>query len=174
MFPVLQVVTSELPVVPAELKGADVIQVFVGDDLPWDTPTFGGPGFAVLSHASAGLEPREAPFEYTYPRPFQIRWSLGPQEGPTWTDSHSLLPRDLVTEYVEEEDCFSAFSDRYFPCSSTKVGGWPCYIQDAPVVDGQFVLQVASEEKPRWMFGDNGTLYFYHRRGEWGVHGDCY
>lgn len=37
-----------------------------------------------------------------------------------------------------------------------------------------FVFQIGSEEKPNWMWGDNGTGYFYFREGRWTMHWDCY
>jgi hypothetical protein len=174
MIPLLQVVTAELPAVPSELDGVDVVQVFVGQDLPVHTPVFGGPGFAVLGFTAGELEPRDSPFDYACPRPFQIRWSAGRPEGPSWDDASRFLTHELTMEYVKTPDCFEAYYDRYAPCHSTKVGGWPAYIQGAPELLEGFVLQIASEEKPRWMLGDNGNLYFYRRGSEWGVHGDCY
>jgi hypothetical protein len=174
MIPLLQVVTSELPVLPPSLNDVEVLQVFVGDDLPVDTPAFGGPGFSVLTFQAAPLEPRDPPLDYASPRPFQIRWSLGKEEGPSWEDVSDLVPYELLKDFVKEADCFKAYYDRYAPHPTTKVGGWPSYIQGAPGIDAEFVLQVASEEKPRWMLGDNGTLYFFTNGREWGLHGDCY
>lgn len=55
----------------------------------------------------------------------------------------------------------------------TKVGGWPAYVQDSPEIEG-YVLQIGSEEKPGWMWGDNGTGYVYHRDGQWYLYWDCY
>ena len=38
------------------------------------------------------------------------------------------------------------------------------------------MLQIASEEKPRFMIGDNGTMYFYYDKDnkEWFMHWDCF
>ncbi|MGX9292163.1 DUF7021 domain-containing protein [Bacillus sp. A015] len=41
---------------------------------------------------------------------------------------------------------------------------------------GEFMLQIASEEKSRFMIGDNGTMYFYYDKEtkEWLMHWDCF
>ena len=49
--------------------------------------------------------------------------------------------------------------------------GWPAD-QDGVMIQsfsisphhqpGEFMLQIASEEKTRFMIGDNGTMYFYY------------
>jgi hypothetical protein len=44
--------------------------------------------------------------------------------------------------------------------SGTKVGGYPTEIQHSVGLD-DFVFQVGSEEKPRWMWADNGIGYFF-------------
>lgn len=38
------------------------------------------------------------------------------------------------------------------------------------------MLQIASEEKSRFMIGDNGTMYFYYDKDtkEWFMHWDCF
>ena len=174
MTPLLQVVTSELPHVPDPIAACRVAQVFVADEFPVDTPTFSSPHFEIRTYAEEVLEPRESPLEYSTPRPFQIRWSLGEPEGPCWEDASLFASYELITKFVEIDDCFKLYYDRYSPNPNTKVGGWPSYIQGAPAVEGDFVIQVASEGKPRWMVGDCGSLYFFKRDNQWGMHFDCY
>jgi len=174
MTPLLQVIPSELPISLPMLEDFDAVQIFVADDFPIDTPTFSSPQFTVLTHKGRPLSLRDAPFEYAAPRPFQIRWSLGSPEGPCWEEAGCFVAHDLIRDYVKADDCFDAYYDRYSQYHLTKVGGWPAYIQGAPSVDADFILQIASEEKPRWMIGDCGSLYFYKRESEWGMHGDCY
>jgi hypothetical protein len=174
MIPLIQVVTSELPIEVPELSGAEVLQVFLGYELPIGTPVFDDPAFLVLTFSGEPLEPRCAPFDYSVPRPFQIKWNLGAPEGPSWEDAFQFVNRDLIGEFVKDDDCFDAYYDRYSLTHSTKMGGWPSYIQGAPQPIEGFVFQVASEEKPRWMVGDNGTLYFFRKGASWGLHWDCY
>ncbi|WP_342501081.1 DUF1963 domain-containing protein [Bacillus sp. FSL P2-0069] len=57
------------------------------------------------------------------------------------------------------------------------MGGYGAYIQSPPhQQQGEFMLQIASEEKPRFMIGDNGTMYFYYDQEskEWFMHWDCF
>jgi hypothetical protein len=41
---------------------------------------------------------------------------------------------------------------------SSELGECPSYIQGAPELQDGLILQVASEEKPRWMWGEDGKL----------------
>lgn len=94
--------------------------------------------------------------------------------GPAGKDAVSFASHELITEFVKDDDCFDAYYDRYAPSHSTKVGGWPSYMQGAPSQMGSFAFQIDSEEKPAWMLGDNGTMYFFRQNDEWSLHWDCY
>lgn len=51
------------------------------------------------------------------------------------------------------------------PFTFTKTGGYPSYIQSPiSLKEYQYVMQIASEDKPRFMIGDNGNLYLYRSR----------
>lgn len=173
LIPLVQIVTAEIPSVPSELKDCDVLQVFIGEELPVSTPSFESSSFAVLTHRSRFLKPREAPLRSSSPRSMPIRWSLGQPEGPCWEEADRFVDHELTMEFVKDDDCFEAYSDRYGPMAATKVGGWPSYIQGSPEDPGEFVLQIDSEEKANWMVGDVGTLYIYKSGADWGLHWDC-
>jgi hypothetical protein len=171
MIPLLQIRSDELAYRPAALKEWELLNVFIGPDkLPTDLPAENGDGWLVRSYSKLeNLEPLATPAEIAV-RPFPIRWQLSSSEAPIWDDAWEL--HDL-SEFNKLEDAIELFYDRYQAQSRTKVGGWPSYTQGSPGSDG-FVFQIGSEEKPQWMWGDNGSGYFYFRNGKWFLHWDCY
>lgn len=178
MLPLLQAVIDDLPVCPTALQAAKVLQVFADhDELPLDLPAKNGDRFLVVTRGDEPLQPIEPPFKFVMPRPFQIRWQSGAPEGPSWEEAGALalIEPGVLDEFVQLDDCFKMYGDRYYGSSRTKVGGWATFIQGAPELPGQFLLQIASEEKPRWMIGDNGNTYFsLTPEGEWFMNWDCY
>jgi uncharacterized protein YwqG len=171
MTPLLQVRTDELPYRPEPLDGIALFNVFVGPrELPTDLPAENGDGWLLRSYASLdGLSPFVPPGEARV-RAFPVRWHLSEAEGPQWDDACGLYD---LTEFSNLEDATDLFDDRYQQHPHTKVGGWPSYTQGSIGSDG-YVFQIGSEEKPRWMWGDNGNGYFFRREGKWFLHWDCY
>lgn len=171
MVPLLQIRTDELPHRPSALAGIALLNVFVGPRrLPIDLPSENGSGWLLRSYPNlADLTRLALPGESPL-RPFPVRWHPSETEGPQWEEAWSL--HDL-TEFNKLDDAIDLFYDRYTAHTRTKVGGWPSYIQGSPGADG-FVFQIDSEEKPNWMWGDNGIGYFYLRDGKWFLFWDCY
>lgn len=171
MLPLLQVRIDELPYCPQELANLALLNVFIGpEELPLDLPAENGDGWLLRGYPSLdGLVPLSPPCEVAI-RPFPIRWHLSKTEGPQWEDAWPL--HDL-TEFNKLEDAIDLFYDRYDQHARTKVGGWPSCIQGSMGSD-DFVFQIGSEEKPNWMWGDNGKGYFYLRDGKWLMNWDCH
>lgn len=93
-----------------------------------------------------------------------MRWSRHSADGPGWTETLGLVEEGLG----RYDAFFEGWMRRYSRYGATKVGGWPAWIQEPIAIDEEFVFQVSSEEKPRFMVGDNGKLYVYRRDdGEW-------
>jgi uncharacterized protein YwqG len=103
-------------------------------------------------------------------RAFPVRWHLAETEAPVWDDAWGLYD---LTEFNKLDDAIDLFYDRYNQHATTKVGGWPSYIQSSIEFD-EYVFQIGSEEKPQWMWGDAGIGYFYFRQGKWFLYWDCY
>lgn len=173
MLPLLQVRTDELPYVPEQLRGVALFNVFVWPrKLPVNLPAPNGSGWLIRCYRSLDALQPLAGEPKSHVRPFPIRWSLAESEGPGWEDAWGVTD---LSAFNELPDAIDLFYDRYENRSCTKVGGWPSYIQGAPAENsGDFVFQIGSEEKPNWMWGDNGIGYFYFRGGEWVMRWDCY
>lgn len=173
MLPLLQVRTDELPYVPKQLKDVALFNVFCGPrKLPIDFPAASGSGWLIRCHSSLEALRPLAGDPKSHLRQFPIRWSLAEGEGPGWEDAWGVTD---LSAFNDLSDAIDLFYDRYKHCSSTKIGGWPSYIQGAPGQSSEdFVFQIGSEEKSNWMWGDNGIGYFYFRDGQWVMHWDCY
>jgi hypothetical protein len=171
MIPLLQVRTDELPHRPQALEGIALFNVFIGPTKPpIDLRAENGEGWVLRSYPNLDGLPELAPPTKPRIRPFPVRWRLTETEGPQWDDAWGLYD---LTEFNDLKDAFDIFYDRYKQHSFTKVGGWPSYIQGSPGSE-DFVFQIGSEEKPRWMWGDNGNGYFFLRDGKWFLFWDCY
>ncbi|MGG1696603.1 DUF1963 domain-containing protein [Bacillus zhangzhouensis] len=176
MIPILQIY---LPEVPGGMNGLDeckMIQIFLNQKaLPIDI-TKNGEGWKLIEYSSMeGLEVIDTPEEVKGLKPFQIQWNEREQEDfPCWEEAWSYVD---LSEVNESEEASDHFFKQYTNYSFTKIGGYGAYIQSPPhQKPGEFMLQIASEEKPRFMIGDNGTMYFYYDKEtkEWLMHWDCF
>lgn len=171
MIPLLQVRTDELPYRPPPLAETALFNVFVGPrKLPVDLPAENGNGWLLRCYSSLEDLTLLAPPANSHVRPFPIRWHLSETEGPVWEDAFELIG---LTEFNKLDDATDLFYNRYKQHPLTKVGGWPSFLQGSLGSEG-FVFQIGSEEKPRWMWGDNGNGYFFFRQGNWLLDWDCY
>lgn len=174
LLPLLQVLVSDLPEVPPPLRPFALIQVFIDNsELPLDLPASNGSGWLLKTYDTLqDLAPKPCPPSANMLRPFPVQWRLSSADAPSWDDawgddrSHDA--------FVELGDAIDLFHDRYKGLHRTKVGGWPSWIQSSFPGGRDFVMQITSEEKPRWMAGDNGNLYIFHEDGQWRLVWDCY
>ncbi len=174
LVPLLQIRVSELPYVPDSLGASALVQVYVnGLKLPPDQPAPAGSAWTIKVFKSLdGLSLRSTPSGADQLRPFPVRWHLSETEAPSWDDAWGN-DRDH-DQFLELEDAVQLFYTRYQNHAYTKIGGWPFWIQGARSCEGDFVMQIASEEKPCWMLGDNGSLYIFNKDGDWSLVWDCY
>ena len=163
MFPLLQINVSELPFIPAELSNTQLLIVFHSrEEHPFDKPH--GEGWMIREYESLNdLVPLPKSSEPEMVRPFPIKWSLIEDDAPGWEDAWSLL--DLSP--VNDEEASSAFFHRFNRYSGTKVGGFPYEIQHGVGLE-DFVFQIGSEEKPGWVWVDDGVAYYFKKPdGTW-------
>ncbi len=163
MFPLLQINVSELPYVPPELSGTELLVVYHNrESLPFGKTH--GDGWLIREYPSlADLVPLPKSTEPDVVRPFPIRWTLVTDDAPGWEDAGTVVDLSSVNEDDEASDAFFSSFQRY---SATKVGGYPCEIQHGVGID-DFVFQIGSEEKAGWMWADNGIGYYFKSDGVW-------
>ncbi|MDQ0816265.1 hypothetical protein QF033_000843 [Bacillus pumilus] len=135
-----------------------------------------GEGWKLIEYVTMdGLKVVETPEEVRGLKPFQIQWNESEQKDyPCWEKAWSYVD---LSEVNESEEATEHFFKQYTNYSFTKIDGYGAYIQSPPHHQpGEFMLQIASEEKPRFMIDDNGTMYFYYDKDtkEWFMHWDCF
>jgi Domain of unknown function (DUF1963) len=176
MIPVLQAYVPEIPGGIEGVESTSMIQVFLNSrELPLDV-TKNGNGWKLIEYRSVDeLQLVDTPEEVRGLREFQIKWYLSEtNDFPCWEEAWDYAD---MTEINEDDEASDQFFDEFSRYTGTKIGGYPSYIQSPISLESsQFVLQIASEEKPRFMIGDNGNLYFYRSSadGEWYMYWDCY
>lgn len=177
MWPLLQIVTRELPFCPDVIDDLALIRVYVAPSF-YDADTDGGEGWVVrASPTLAGLTPvADKPHDSTI-KPFHGRWELIETDYPKHDDLPPELPDLLRESYydlgLENQD-------------GIKVGGWPTNIQSdicwAPMnrhpCRPAYAFQIDSDSKAGWFWGDSGVDYFGRGTGEhrdkWAMAWQCY
>ena len=162
MFCLLQVKVSELPVIPPELEGTEFLIVFTNrEEFPFDKKH--GDGWEIREYSSLEelkMFPKSSEKEVV--KDFPIRWKKVMDDSPDWENSWDLVDMTPINEADDER-----FFYEYNRYSGTKFGGFPNCIQHGHDLEG-FVFQIGSEEKPNWMWADNGIAYFNKTdAGEW-------
>ncbi len=168
MFCLLQVKVSELPYVPPELESTGFLVVFFNrDEIPFDKPH--GEGWLIREYKSFdGLRPLPSSNEPEMVKEFPIKWNLVEDDAPGWENAWEIVNMTPISETEGASDRFFYEYNRY---TNTKFGGFPYEIQRGAELEG-YVFQIGSEEKPRWMWADNGVAYFNKtKNGEWSF--DC-
>ena len=176
MIPLCQLNLAEAPYIPTNLEDVSLLTIFISAvTLPLDTPN--GDGWELRAYSSLqGLTEIVEPDHDRPIRPFPIRWELIEEDYPGWEDVAIELPEDI------EDDYYDLFETQDY----SKIGGWPSLIQGeiywAPFnrhpAAPEYVLQIDSEEKASWMWGDTGTGYFGRGTGKakntWTMSWQCY
>jgi len=166
MFCLLQVKIDELPVIPKQLEGVKFLCVFINrKEIPWEKPH--GDGWLIREYNSVE-NLVELPKSSLPPmlKDFPIKWSLFEKDAPHWETAWEVVDLKPINE-SEDEDADQKFFFDLPRFDQTKFGGYPTEIQHYHKLEN-FVFQIASEEKPNWMWGDNGVAYFNRdQEGNW-------
>ncbi|MHC4215722.1 MAG: DUF1963 domain-containing protein [Planctomycetota bacterium] len=176
MAPLCQMNLLELPYVPEKLRDIALITLFIDpEDLPIGKAN--GRGWELRAYRSLDglVETVEPDYEGAI-KPFPIRWELIEEDYPCLED----IPIELQSKI--EGDC----DERFENSACSKVGGWPSIIQgevdwgpkNLMPGDMEFVLQINSEEKAEWIWGDEGIGYFglgsWFGKDEWALDWQCF
>jgi uncharacterized protein YwqG len=172
MLPLIQVRLDELPLVPDELANIALFSVFVDPELP-PVEAVNGNGWLIRTYSSlTSLEPIATPAAINPLKAFQILWVLEEKDSPSWEDVWEII-KALDTN--ETEPLLELFQVRYKTSHKTKIGGWPSFIQSGIASDEPFIFQINSEPKVNWIWGDNGSGYFFRDSSQtWKLYWQCY
>ncbi len=187
MWPLAQLVLSQLPFRPPRLDDLAVITVFVG---PHQLPRLSAPngeGWCLRAYGPGiSLVPLAAPPIQAPVRPFPLRPIVVEEDYPM----HEDVPRDVwpLVDQLEQTE-----GSEYYDCDfvktadGLKLGGWPSLIQSeifwapnqAHPARPEFVFQIDSTEKGNWGWGHGGVGYFGRgtrvgERDTWALEWQCY
>ncbi|KZL09814.1 hypothetical protein PsAD26_03342 [Pseudovibrio sp. Ad26] len=165
LWPLCQLNLSAAPYRPSNLEDIALITVFISEsymDMASNvvdcTDVSPYAGWFLRAYKETGdLVPVTPPTHKSLLRPFEARWDSRVYEDyPT----HDTLPIDFdelgLGDYYEQSGVGTL--------DATKLGGWPSCIQSEPwwyfdEEDQKFeyALQIGSEDKAGWMWGDTGS-----------------
>lgn len=94
-------------------------------------------------------------------RSFPVRWSLVEDDAP------DMRAVNLFSESVNDNENVQKFLADNGSYWFTKFGGYPFDLHSQLSCEN-FVFQIRSEQKPKWMCDNNGIIYFYKMNNEWG------
>lgn len=174
MWPLCQIVVNELPHVPESIRDLALIRVFIDPDYHELDPLH-DPFWKVRTSKSLdGLIAASEPAHGSRIRPQPARWK----------PINDLPEADDLPAEVRDE-VRDLWGESFHSSERTKIGGWPHVIQWSPVwapggehpARPEYVLQIGSEEKARWMWGDAGVAWFGRgtgrRRRTWAMEWQC-
>lgn len=176
MLALCQINLSKLPFRPPRLDDVDLITVFIGGEIPDESPN--GQGWCLRAYRSlADLVPIEQTDVASPIVPLPMHPRVVDDDFPSRDDVPIELPHEI------NEKFFDLFETAY----AVKLGGWPYLIQSelywAPwnkhPASPQYVLQISSVEECNWMWGDNGVGYFGRgtapgKTNDWAFTWQCY
>lgn len=175
MLPIIQIMVEEVPKGQDFFGNTKLIQVYLNSkNLPLG-PAKNGDGWKLIEYNSIeNMTTVETPKTCQVYKPFQIKWSLSEKpDYPCWEEAWTYID---LTEINESEELCDRFLDEYERYYRTKIGGYASYIQSPCLGKFNYIFQISSEEKPRFMVGDNGNIYILKSKedNEWYLHWDCY
>ena len=175
MIPVIQIMVSEISNGSNFFGSRKLIQVFLNSKRLPIGPAKNGDGWLLIEHDSIdNLEIVPTPHGCDKYKPFQIKWSIGEKpDYPCWEESWDYCD---VSEINESQELSDRFFDEFERYRRTKIGGYASFIQSPCLGNCEYVFQISSEQKPKFMVGDNGNLYILRSKidDQWYMDWDCY
>ncbi|MCK7611607.1 DUF1963 domain-containing protein [Roseibium sediminicola] len=169
LWPLCQLNLTEAAFMPAGLQDLAMVSVFIAEDyiesdaliVDAADPEPGWAWFLRTYQTLDGLETISAASKPDSPlQPFEARWAPETREDYPTQDT---LPIDF--EALGLGDYYA--QDGIERLNGTKLGGWPSCIQSEPWwnhdpqgSEFEYVLQIDSEPKSGWMWGDSGNGFF--------------
>lgn len=162
MVPFAQLYLPTLPFVPAQLRGIELLTVFVSpNQLPAQFEPMGRRWMIREYRSLAGLE-RDDDRSVSRLVAFPLRPHLLDRDYPVWASDE--IPADLRTDLVnlKEEDPGLGYDQQTQHAYGHKLGGCPSFCQSGVAFgDGyEFVLQISSDAKIGLNVVDGGSLMF--------------
>ena len=167
LLPLCQLNLAEASYLPDDLQDISVITIFIAENFYDEDPISvrnrndqAERLWCLRAYESLdGLVAVDAPAIATSIRPFEARWRKAEIDYPKRDTMPIELPPEVDENYYDIEGIETL--------DGTKLGGWSSCKQCPPWWDYseegaefEYALQVDSEEKSGWMWGDFGAAYF--------------
>ncbi|MCT4565006.1 MAG: DUF1963 domain-containing protein [Maledivibacter sp.] len=176
MLPIIQIYVPDVPNGANIFGETHLIQVFLNNSsLPTKFEAKNGEGWLIKEYNSISeLKVTKAPDEANVYKTFPIAWIQKENpDFPCWEESWEYLD---MTEINESDELTKRFFNDYGSSEKTKIGGYGAYIQSPPSNEYEYIFQISSEEKPKFMVADNGSFYILKSKKtkDWHLHWDCF
>lgn len=179
MASVATIFLKDLPFVPLELTGIELVTVFMSKDV-WDNLISDdlSPWFYIRTYTS--LE-QLVPCEYQTDmiKPFPLIPQLIENDYPCWDGGgipEEIEDTILQLETTEGIDYFDDICEEIY--AQHKVGGYPAFCQSGYSFgdEYEFVMQISSDAKALFNIVDSGKFYFFYNPliSDWKVYCDFY
>lgn len=179
MISIATIFLNNLPLLPAELAGIELITIFMSEDV-WDNLISEdlSPWFCIRTYRS--LEQLiYCNYQTDMIKPFPLTPHLVENDFPCWDGGG--IPEEiediiLQLETTEGIDYFDDICEEIY--ARHKVGGYPAFCQSGFSFGNgyEFVMQISSDEKALFNIVDSGNFYFFYnsQKSDWKVYCDFY
>ncbi|HEV3415205.1 MAG TPA: DUF1963 domain-containing protein [Pirellulales bacterium] len=159
MHALCQLNVTELPYRPPRLDDIEFITVFIGPNKIPSSDESNGTNWCLRAYRDLNmLVPLPPVSTGTWIEAFPMRPSAVDDDYPIHDDLPVAVPNEILGDYY----------DHFCNVNGFKLGGWPTLIQSeicwAPwnkhPIRPEYVFQIDSVAKAKWMWGANGVAYF--------------
>lgn len=176
MMPLAQIYLKNLPFVPKELAGIELVSIFISSVLPKPFDKM-SENWLIREYTSIdNLIRKDVSPSESFLKPFPLKPEFIQNDFPLWDGGG--VPYDLEKEILslEKSGIIDSYYDIVEHCYEHKIGGYPSFCQSG--IDFgkgfKFVLQICSDPKLNLNVIDNGSLMFAKNSstGEWVLYYD--
>ncbi len=182
MTPLAMFFLKDLPSIPTQLEGIELITVFMSTNIFYDFKRdidYLSSQFIIRKYSTLdNLIPCD--LNATIMTPFPLSPSLIENDFPVLDGDD--IPSDIFDIICEledggEMDYHNDIVDKLYP--QHKIGGYATYCQSGiTILDAgyEFVMQISSDDKAKFNIIDNGLFFFYYNKdkNDWKVYCDFY
>lgn len=179
MWPLLQLVLTGLPMVPASLANTQALTVFVSQELPVDTkPAPNGQNWLLREyHLGEALVVNELAASASPLKPFPLQAGPVVTDYPVWDGGGADdLAEDIMA--LQRAGVIRSYYELVENHHGHKLGGWPTFCQPGIEFSPgfEFALQIASDAKAQLNVVDSGTIFLAKNAatGGWEFYCDFY
>jgi uncharacterized protein YwqG len=160
MFPFMQLCLADLLFIPKALQNTKVLTVFISSDFLDDLEG----NFCIREYSTLeDLVEKDFGNSIEGVKPFPLFKQFIENDFPAWEDGDDISS-DVADIILRKEECIEYREDIYEEKEVMhKIGGYANYCRGDHALfkaDGEFVLQIVSDDKAGLEIGQGGNIYF--------------